>query len=174
MEAPNRIFFQGAYKQEELVGFILSGVFSGVLNRFIRDNKWFLAGRVISHPWLVTSPVFRQAINLGVKKLRKRPSTVEKKANEANVPFVILSIAIHPEMQHLGIGQQLMAKAEYHAIAFGFTTMSLTVDPKNTTAIQFYKKLGWYIKNVNAYGDIEMYKSINENHRAEKHEISSD
>lgn len=158
--ASNQCFFLGVYNQKTMRGFVLSGVFPGVMNRFIQENKWFLVGQVLSHPWLIFNSFFREDLVFGLRKLKKKkPSALKPNVNE-EVPFVILSIATHPDYQHFGIGQHLMAEAERHAILSGFKHMSLTVDPQNTGAIQFYKKMGWHMQAVNSYGYIEMVKIL--------------
>jgi len=57
--------------------------------------------------------------------------------------YGILSIAIDPHYQGLGIGKMLMERAEAIAKEKGFCEMDLTVEPQNERTIRFYERLGW-------------------------------
>jgi len=53
--------------------------------------------------------------------------------------YGILSIAIDPHYQGLGIGKMLMEHAEAIAREKGFCEMDLTVGPQNKRTIDFYE-----------------------------------
>lgn len=57
--------------------------------------------------------------------------------------FGILSIAVHPDRQGLGLGTRLMDEAESLARQRGFSEIWLTVDPANEPGIAFYRRLQW-------------------------------
>jgi ribosomal protein S18 acetylase RimI-like enzyme len=57
--------------------------------------------------------------------------------------FGILSIAVDPLCQGMGVAALLMADSEQTAREWGFSEMSLTVAMENQRAIRFYEKQGW-------------------------------
>jgi ribosomal protein S18 acetylase RimI-like enzyme len=162
MEGLNECLALGAFKNQRLIGYIFAGVFHGGLTSFIIENRWFLIGRVLTHPWLFVSPVFREAIKLGLKKLRKgRQVSVQiKTSNNNKSPFVILAIAVEPKLQKKGVGGLLMISAEEYAIEQGFQKMLLTVNAANDKAIRFYKENGWQRTQKNYQTDLEMVKQL--------------
>ncbi|WP_311315259.1 GNAT family N-acetyltransferase [Bacillus sp. ISL-101] len=54
-----------------------------------------------------------------------------------------LGIAVINKGRGKGIGNLLMEKLFETASRDGYTSLSLSVDPKNTQAVQLYKKLGF-------------------------------
>ncbi|MEW5592027.1 GNAT family N-acetyltransferase [Peribacillus frigoritolerans] len=54
-----------------------------------------------------------------------------------------LGIAVINKVRGKGIGNLLMEKLFETASRDGYTSLSLSVDPKNTQAVQLYKKLGF-------------------------------
>jgi ribosomal protein S18 acetylase RimI-like enzyme len=65
-------------------------------------------------------------------------------ADSGRIPqFGILSIAVHPDRQGLGLGTRLMEEAESLARQRGFSQIWLTVDPANEQGIAFYRRLQW-------------------------------
>lgn len=141
---PHDAIALGIFQDRHLAGFCFAGVFQGALSGFLQKNKKFLAGRVITHPWLIASPLFRHRIHLAWNVLMKRSV---KTTSQPIIPqaksFGILAIAIDPQVQGNGLGKKLMAEAERVAVARGFSKMHLTVNIHNDQAIAFYEKLGW-------------------------------
>lgn len=159
MDGTNDCLAIGAFQNNSMVGFIFAGIFHGVLTGFLINNRWFLVSKVLTHPWLVINPMFRDAIKLALKKLKnkKRQSVT---SNIKRREFVVLSIAVDPGVQQKGIGQLLMDYVENEAIERGFKKMVLTVNPLNIKAIQFYEKNKW-TKTSNYTGkNIEMTKQF--------------
>mgnify|MGYP001054454925 CR=1 FL=1 len=54
-----------------------------------------------------------------------------------------LGIAVMNKVRGKGIGSLLMEKLVETASKDGYPSLSLSVDPKNTQAVQFYKKIGF-------------------------------
>lgn len=54
-----------------LVGFCFGGRFNAATGGFLQKNRTFLIGRVLTHPWLVFNPLFRERLTLGVTILRR-------------------------------------------------------------------------------------------------------
>ncbi len=54
-----------------------------------------------------------------------------------------LGIAVCKEARGLGLGTLLMQKIIQKAMQEGYPSISLSVDPENTTAVHLYKKLGF-------------------------------
>lgn len=159
MDESNDCVAVGAFHNNSMVGFIFAGIFRGVLTGFVKKNRWFLVGRVLTHPWLVLNPMFRDAIKLALKKLKnKKHSTATSGINRQE--FVVLSIAVDPKAQQKGIGQLLMDYIEDVAITRGFKKMVLTVNPLNAKAIRFYEKNNWAVTGNSSGNNIEMTKQL--------------
>ncbi len=149
----------GAFQKNSMIGFIYAGIFHGVLTGFVKSNRWFLVSRVLTQPWLVLNPMFRDAIKLALRKFTQKKHLSDK-TNIKKQDFVVLSIAVDPRVQQKGIGQLLMDYAENEATKRGFKKMVLTVNPLNTKAIQFYEKNKW-VKTCNYSGkNLEMTKQL--------------
>jgi ribosomal protein S18 acetylase RimI-like enzyme len=148
LNGPHDAVALGVFCNNNLTGFCFGGLFRGAMSGFLHRNKVFLAVRVITHPWLAMNPVFRDRLNLGTSILTPRRSAeIRKQApslkGETIRPFGILSIAVHPLRQGLGMGKILMVKCEAIAGLSGFHQMALTVHPANHQAVSFYERLGW-------------------------------
>lgn len=136
----------GAFDSSQCLGFCFSGVFNGSTSGFVRRNRMYLALSVLIRPWLLFSPIFLHRAKSAVRFIRRRtPKAVTpKKENDRTTDsYGILSIAVAPASQGLGIGKALMQDAELAAIRSGFKKMHLTVNPGNKSSIAFYELLGW-------------------------------
>lgn len=131
-----------------LIGFCFGGSFNRATGGFLKKNRYFLVGRVLTHPWLIFNPLFRERLTLGMtilRRLRRTQSTQPVAWSELAKPsFGILAIATHPAWQGQGVGKQLMMAAEIQAREKGFRQMHLTVHTSNQKAIQFYEGLNWH------------------------------
>lgn len=159
MDEDNDCLAIGAFQNNSMIGFVYAGIFHGVLTGFLRNNRWYLFSRVLTHPWLVLNPMFRDAIKLALRKLQQKehpPAPVIISRQN----FVILSIAVDPEMQQKGIGQALLDYAENEAAKRGFMRMVLTVNPVNAKAIRFYEKNKWVKTSFQSGKNIEMTKQL--------------
>jgi ribosomal protein S18 acetylase RimI-like enzyme len=136
----------GVFVNRRLFGFCFGGVFRGSTSGFLNSNWAYLLWRVLTHPWLATNPEFRKRAGVGARLLqRTKPPGLpaSQKLASTDRSFGILSIAVHPQSQGLGLGRVLMKESETAARQRGFDQMDLTVHPNNHQAIQFYKILGW-------------------------------
>lgn len=141
-------FAFGVTRDGVLDGFCFGGIHPTAISGFLDKNKTFLAWHIAMRPWLIANPLFRDKVNNGLKlwKRMTRGSAKQKPASpqpQVKRPFDILSIAVHPEAQGLGLGQVMMAEAETVARRAGFHVMSLFVQPDNAQAIRFYEAGGW-------------------------------
>src|SRR4051794_28874673 len=71
LDGPHDVVALGAKRGDKLVGFCFGGVFRGALSGFVQANRGFLVRRVLTHPWLVVNPIFRDRLALGVRSLRQ-------------------------------------------------------------------------------------------------------
>jgi ribosomal protein S18 acetylase RimI-like enzyme len=62
---------------------------------------------------------------------------------EENNSYYVCGVAVFPEYRNRGIGTQLMALAETHAITKGFAKLSLIVFEQNQGAKRLYEHLGY-------------------------------
>ncbi len=137
----------GLFANEDMLGFCFGGRFRGATGGFVRDNRYFLMWRVVTHPWLILNPFFRDRVKVGfsiLRRLRKPKPAKGVSGQVLAIPsFGILAIATHPTYQGQGVGHQLMDAAEGEARQKGFRQMHLTVHPDNHQAVRFYERLGW-------------------------------
>jgi ribosomal protein S18 acetylase RimI-like enzyme len=153
LQGPHDAVALGIFREASLAGYCFAGVFRGSLSGFLRKNKQFLAWKVLSHVWLVANPLFRQRLSSAqniLTQMRKRPSSSPPVATLRS--FGILSIAVDPDLQGQGYGQQLMLAVEAVAIERGFSRLNLTVAAENKQAISFYEGVGW-CKTLDAEGN---------------------
>lgn len=152
LEGPHESTAIGVFDHGELVGYCFGGRFNGALTGFLHKNRAYLVGRVITHPWLVFGPLFRDRIVLALKLLVARARGSQRApAPAATVPasakpppaYGILAIAVDPQRQGTGAGKLLMLRNEELARAAGFPSMELCVAATNAQAIRFYERLGW-------------------------------
>jgi ribosomal protein S18 acetylase RimI-like enzyme len=142
---PHDVVALGAWVDADLAGFCFGGVFRGALSGFLRKNRSYLAVRVLTRPWLIANPIFREKAATATRALspfivRCGRSPVPVRAPKS---FGILAIAVCPQRQRLGIGSALMNACEVIARERGFDQMHLTVHPENRQAKAFYERLGW-------------------------------
>jgi ribosomal protein S18 acetylase RimI-like enzyme len=140
-------FCVGVERESNLVGFCFGGRFNAATGGFLQKNRSFLIWRVLTHPWLVFNPLFRERLTLGITILHRLHRTQPAKpipwSELAKPSFGILAIATHPAWQGKGVGKQLIVAAEEKARDSGYRQMHLTVHPGNTQAVHFYEHLGW-------------------------------
>jgi len=126
-------------------GFLFGGVFRGSTIGFVKAEKWYLVTRVARHPKILLRGVGRKRLTLGVRLLlRRAPAAAPEKPDAVpRKSFGVLAIAVDPDSQGQGLGAILMAEATRRAKEQGFLSMHLTVHPTNTSAVSFYRSLGW-------------------------------
>lgn len=133
----------GCFNSNRMVGYCFAGVYRGSLSGFLRKNRWFLVGRVVTHPWLIFTPLFRERMTLAWNILLRWPDHLVPQIKFPQKSFGILAIAVEPQRQRSGLGRQLMAEIERIATNRDFSRMHLTVDIQNVAAISFYQKMNW-------------------------------
>ncbi|MEI7885859.1 MAG: N-acetyltransferase [Actinomycetes bacterium] len=128
-----------------VTGFLFGGVFRGSTIGFVKAERWFLVTRVARHPGILLRSVGWKRITLGVRLLLRRssPAVPEKPDDVPRKSFGVLAIAVDPKTQGQGLGAILMREATKRAKAQGYVSMHLTVHPTNTSAVAFYRSLGW-------------------------------
>lgn len=152
---PHEMYASGAWIDEQLVGFCFGGIHPTAISGFLATNKHYLAWRLMTRPWLVTNPLFRDRLTQAVKILtgKTKPASANGKPANTNPPakrpYDILSIAVNPAYQGSGIGKKLLARATLQAEENGFATMTLFVNRDNEQAIHFYERSGWTRSNYN-------------------------
>ena len=169
LTGPHELTALGAFIDRQMVGFCFGGVFQGALSGFLEKNKRFLIRRVLSQPWLLLNPIFRDRIHAGIKGIHKSvkptPSPMQPRRSSY---FGILSIALHPHYQGLGVGKLLMTHAEEAAQRLDYAEMLLTVQPKNIKAVAFYEGLRWQKVSRNGEWSGEMRKVVSLGVHSEK------
>lgn len=147
----------------EMAGFCVGGVFRGALSGFLRANRLYLILRVLSRPWLIGNPLFRDRLRSGVRLLRRRAAKTQKQNSTPQAKpksYGILAIAVNPEFQGHGVGRSLMEEAESDARRRGFSRMHLSVNPGNSQAIRFYEGMGWFKSPRDSDWQGEMFKEL--------------
>lgn len=69
-----------------------------------------------------------------------------------------LGIAVTKEARGLGIGTLLMKQIIKQALEDGYKTLSLSVDPENTSAVYIYRQLGFIDYNVSGTSITMIYR----------------
>jgi ribosomal protein S18 acetylase RimI-like enzyme len=160
---PHESVSLGAFLGTEVVGFCVGGIFRGALAGYLRKNRIFLAWRVLTHPWLMTNPIFRERLTFVThigKPSAKPTASMSPAKSQVVKSYGILSIGVHPECRGLGVGKLLMKESEEIARQRGFSEMDLTVHADNHQAIKFYESLSWEKISNNGVWSGGMKKSI--------------
>jgi len=160
---PHESVSLGAFLGPEVVGFCVGGIFRGAMIGFLRKNRIFLTWRVLTHPWLMTNPIFRERLTFGTRILKistKPKASAPPAKNQIIKSFGILSIGVHPKCQGLGVGKLLMKESEDVARQRGFREMDLTVHTDNHQAVKFYESFDWKKISNNGVWSGGMKKSI--------------
>lgn len=144
LSGPHECYAISVFDQNNtLLGFCFSGIFRGSLYGFLRKNRKFLVRWILTHPRLITNQLVQDRIKLAWNIFRKKPIKKPLIQKEQYRSFGVLSIAVDPERQGLGIGKTIMALVEQEARIKGFLQLNLTVHPTNRCAIAFYEHCGW-------------------------------
>lgn len=69
-----------------------------------------------------------------------------------------LGIAVTKEVRGTGVGTLLMKKIINQAISEGYKSISLSVDPENSSAVHIYKKLGFKDYGVSGTSTTMIYR----------------
>jgi ribosomal protein S18 acetylase RimI-like enzyme len=165
LSGPHNVFALGLETDGRLIGFCFGGVFRGALSGFVSANRAYLVRRVLTKPYLLTNPLFRERLALGLRALRgtfrvRASRTLPSPAPKTQRSFGILSVAVMPNCQRMGVGAILMAEAETFARSVGFDAMHLTVHPANTQAVGFYQRLGWQRTMEGTVWQGQMHKTL--------------
>jgi ribosomal protein S18 acetylase RimI-like enzyme len=144
MEGPHEAYVFGATIDGKLSGFCFGGIFPTAIAGYVRRNWALLAWRLLIHPSLLRSPLLAERLQRAFRALfqsgpKARPAT----GSSAKRPFDILSIAVDPGVQRMGLGQLMMERARALAGEHGFHVMTLMVNTENQQAVRFYEKIGW-------------------------------
>lgn len=139
----------------KIIGFSIGCIQSkGFHKRLLKENifKFFIEGLII----LFSKP---QALIRLLKNLEKN-----KNINDDGNYCDLLSIAILPEYNGLGIGKDLINNFEEEATKRGCVKISLTTDAENNENVfEFYKRSGYNIfYQFITYPNRIMYKMIKE------------
>jgi ribosomal protein S18 acetylase RimI-like enzyme len=130
-------------KDKKLLGFSFSGRYSGSLTGFLIVHRSYLIIWFLLHPWKIFNPLIYDRIRMALSILTRsyRASIIDQDLKVKS--FGILSIAVDPEKQGLGIGKKIMKAIEGNAHSQDFQQLHLTVHPNNTKAVSFYEENGW-------------------------------
>lgn len=122
---PDRLAWVG----EARAGFLVGGIFQGATSGFLRKNKWYLMLRLLGHPWLLVDGRFRQkvrsAYRILLRFLKLRPPKPAAPKVSKPPQFSVLAVAVHPDFQRSGVGNQLMRTAEQCAREGGWGRAAL-------------------------------------------------
>jgi ribosomal protein S18 acetylase RimI-like enzyme len=164
LESPDKAYAIGVFNADKMLGYCFGGVFSMALGGFLFRNKRLIIKRLITHPWLMFHPVLIKKILFGLillmKFSKKKDSTTKAPSITEYSHFGILAIASTPAARGLGVGRILMAHSEKHAREQNFKKMFLTVNPKNTNAVEFYEHIGWVKDSTAEYWKGGMKKDL--------------
>jgi len=163
LSGPHESLTIGAWCEGEFAGFCFAGVFRGAMSGFLSRNRNYLAWRVMTHPWLMFNPLFRDRLVNGLnvyRRFRSQTPSSQKPLPASQRRFGILAIAVNPQIQGFGVGKKLMLFSENTARERGFNLMQLSVNPQNSQAIGFYESLGWRKSEREEIWKGEMLKTL--------------
>ncbi len=146
LTGPHEIYAHGIRRGEVLAGFCFGGIAPNAMPGFLRNNKGLLASRLVVRPWLIVDPIFRDRLQRGIQTLfrtRRHSGAAAPVNTTLKRPYDILSIAIDPGYQGMGLGKILMERVKATARQNGFHVMTLMVNTDNGSAIAFYESIGW-------------------------------
>ena len=147
LEPPKECYAIGAYDEDSMKGFCLSGFFLNSEIFFFRKNFLFVLWQLITHPQLIiTKKTFKRLLDVilaFIDFLSSRAKMSEKKGRPRSEKFGILSIAVDPACQNSGLGHLLVSRVEQLAIEEGIKKINISVQPSNLQAVRFYEKNGW-------------------------------
>ena len=143
LRGPHQPIVLGAFVSGRCLGLIIAGDLRHAISLFIRENRFFLARHILMRPGLLWDHRVRHRVAFAVRSWLTPPVAKTTPQSPTNRGFRILSICVSPEARGLGVGKQLMAEVERHALNSGVTDVGLTVGLDNHRAIRFYEGLGW-------------------------------
>jgi ribosomal protein S18 acetylase RimI-like enzyme len=144
MEGPHEAYVFGAMVDGKLSGFCFGGVFPTAITGYLRKNWGLLAWRLAIHPPLLRSPLLAERLQRAFHAFfQPEPKAQPVTGKREKRPFDILSIAVDPGVQRMGLGELMMQRARALASENGFHVMTLMVNPENHQAVRFYEKIGW-------------------------------
>lgn len=147
MEPPNECYAFGAYDEDSMKGFCLSGFFLNSEIFFFRKNFLFVLWQLIIHPQLIiTKKTFKRLNDIILAfydLLSSRGKKIQRVVRPRSEKFGILSIAVDPACQNSGIGHLFVIRVGQLAVEIGIEKINISVHPSNLQAIRFYEKNGW-------------------------------
>jgi len=151
MSPPNNCLALGVFTENTLLGFCFAGAFRNAEIYFIQEHIFSIFWYFVVHPSIIFDHRILARIVDTVNNFKthilngnwKRNKTDQVKSEQ----FGILSIAVDPSAQRLGVGQTLMMEVEKSARENGYQKIELNVNSNNQNALDFYEKLGW--KRIN-------------------------
>ena len=144
----------GCYEQNVLIGFCAACLYSkGFNTKLILHNLFHFS-------WIGLQILFTKPISL--IRLFKNFTKSDQNKNDGGDYAELLSIAVNPNKQGLGVGKKLLLGLEDELIAKSSSRLSLTTDYyNNEKTIQFYQGLGFDIMyEFCAYPKRKMYRMI--------------
>ena len=144
----------GCYEESVLIGFCAVCLYSKSFNtKLIRHN--FFKFLCVGFKILFTKPM--SLIRLFYNFTKRDPNILDDGDYSE-----LLSIAVNPNKQGMGIGKKLLYRLEEELIAKSSSKLSLTTDCNNNEkAIQFYRGLGYNVMyEFKTYPNRKMYRMI--------------
>ena len=144
----------GCYQDDVLIGFCAACLYSKGFNAKLISHN-FLKFLWVGLQILFTKP--KSLIRL-FKNLTKKDPNINDNGDYSE----LLSIAVNPNKQGLGVGQKLLNRLEQDLVAKSCSKLSLTTDyHNNEKTIHFYEGLGYRVMyEFITYPNRKMYRMI--------------
>lgn len=144
----------GCYQDDVLIGFCAACLYSKGFNAKLISHN-FLKFLWVGLQILFTKP--KSLIRL-FKNLTKKDPNINDNGDYSE----LLSIAVNPNKQGLGVGQKLLNRLEQDLVAKSCSKLSLTTDyHNNEKTIHFYEGLGYKVMyEFISYPNRKMYRMI--------------
>ncbi len=126
----------------------VAGFVAGTASQ-IRFYRRMLTRRAFAFAWAAIGALFKKpAVARRLLRVLRRPAEARRESAEAS----LMSIAVRPEYEGRGIGQQLVRAFAAELAARGVRSYCLTTDrDRNERAHRFYRRLGLRLVNEHKY-----------------------
>ena len=108
-------------------------------------QRSLVIGSAIRRPWVLCHPLFLKKIFARLRVTIERSGPDKTIGADASLNRVVglVSIAVHPIHQGLGVGKALLREFEIVSAVMGFDAMRLFVSRDNEQALRAYESSGW-------------------------------
>lgn len=145
-----------------MLGYCFGGLPGEPTSSFARSHKSLIVRSLLRRPQLLTHPMFRTGLGLGVRQPGNEEADASQPDSDPTVvhAYEIFSLAVDPREQNRGLGKRLMRDQEAYASRQGFASMVLRAPIENAATVAFYERLGYHKVNATRAWEGRMTKAL--------------